>query len=217
MNRAIGCILIALLVLSVVHADDSKGFVPLFNGRNFAGWKGDTEAFFVATNKQGVAEIRSVPMKWGDLYTRKQYSDFILRFEYSVGEYGNNGIGLRVNYPCRSASFDGGFQIVLRDDLAYIGQETWRNDASIYGVMAAKNSAAKAPDKWNREEIVLKGGMLSVSVNGVEVLKANLDALSPADGKTHRGLRNRKGHIALLSRKSNTAVRNLQIKELGTE
>ena len=200
-----------LFSLFAFAADDA--FVPLFNGRDFSGWTGDTNAFEIVSGSGG-AEVRSIPMKWGDMYTVGQYSDFILRFEYLVGEYGNNGIGLRVKYPCRNASFDGGFQIVLRDDLAYIGQESWRNDASVYGVVASKNSNARAPDKWNREEISLKGGILRISVNDIEVLSANLDALSPADGLPHRGLRNRKGHIALLARKSCTAVRNLEIKAL---
>lgn len=206
-------LLVAGLVPFLSYAKD-RAFKPLFSAADYSGWTGDTNAFELVTDTNGVVEVRSVPMKWGDMYTTNQYSDFVLKFEYLVGEYGNNGIGLRVKYPCRNASFDGGFQVVLRDDVAYIGQEDWRNDASIYGVLASKNTNAKAPDQWNSEQIYLKGGRLKISVNGVEVLRANLDALKPADGRPHTGLGNRTGHIALLARKSRTVIRNLKIKPL---
>ena len=71
---------------------------PLFNGRDLAGWRGDTAGYTV---EEGVLVCR----KGGKtLETENEYGDFALTFEFRLEASGNNGIGIRVpkdGYPSR--------------------------------------------------------------------------------------------------------------------
>src|SRR5689334_24666924 len=79
-----------------VRADDKDdGFVPLFNGKDLAGWvvKGKPEGWQVT--KDGI--LRSEGGKGGEwLRSEKEYDDFILKVEWKVSKDGNSGVFLRV-------------------------------------------------------------------------------------------------------------------------
>src|SRR5438046_1268652 len=93
--------LLALTAMSAQDKKDEEGFKPIFNGKDLTGWvygkagKGE--------NKSGVgyqvdAENKIVfctVKDGGNLYTEKEYGDFILRFEFKLTENANNGIGIR--------------------------------------------------------------------------------------------------------------------------
>jgi len=69
-----------------------EGFTSLFNGINLHGWVGDTVAYGV---ENGL--IVTIPSKGsiGNLYTKNEYSDFIIRFEFQLTPAANNGLGIR--------------------------------------------------------------------------------------------------------------------------
>ena len=85
------------LVAAVVQADDKAaarekvdGFVQLFNGKNLDGWIGSTKGYSV---EDGV--LACLPKGGGNLLSAKQYSDFVLRFEFKLPSGGNNGLAIR--------------------------------------------------------------------------------------------------------------------------
>src|SRR5574344_1293469 len=66
------------------------GFVSLFNGKDLEGWIGATNGYSV---ENGILFCQ--PKGGGNLYTAKQYDNFILRFEFLVYTNSNNGLGIR--------------------------------------------------------------------------------------------------------------------------
>src|SRR5215203_5616056 len=82
-------------------ADDSKdggerGFTRLFNGKDTSGWiYGTTKG---VENKVGAGyqvnpetqALYTTAHDGGNLYTEKQYSNFIIRFEFKLAPGGNN-------------------------------------------------------------------------------------------------------------------------------
>jgi hypothetical protein len=71
--------------------------------------------------------------------------------------------------------------------------------------------------EWNRQEITAHGRRVSVVVNGVTVVDADLDAASAGgtmDGKDHPGLARPSGHIGFLGHGSRLEFRNIRIREI---
>ena len=54
----------------------SPGFVSIFDGKTLDGWVGAKHAYFV---KDGAITCRTG--SGGNLYTEKEYTDFVFRFE----------------------------------------------------------------------------------------------------------------------------------------
>jgi hypothetical protein len=73
----------------------AAGFVSLFNGQDLSGWTGENHSYAV---EDGTIVIRPTE-SGGNLYTEKEYSDFIFRFEFKLTPGANNGLGIRT--PCR--------------------------------------------------------------------------------------------------------------------
>src|SRR5439155_16439264 len=104
----------------LVTQEKEEGFTSIFNGKDLTGWvygkagKGE--------NKSGVgyqvdAENKIVyctVKDGGNLYTEKEYGDFVLRFEFKLTENANNGIGIRA--PLEGDSAYAGMEIQVLDD-----------------------------------------------------------------------------------------------------
>ena len=59
-------------------ATDDEGFVSIFNGKDFEGWAGPTQNY---ETKDGCIVCK--PRKGGTIYTKEEYSDFVVRFEFA--------------------------------------------------------------------------------------------------------------------------------------
>ncbi|HQU46995.1 MAG TPA: DUF1080 domain-containing protein, partial [Pirellulales bacterium] len=87
----------------------------------------------------------------GNLFTNKEYANFILRFEYRLEPGGNNGVGLRA--PLRGDAAYSGMESQILDDDApqYAKLEPGQYHGSIYKVLPAKRGAPKKAGEWNTE------------------------------------------------------------------
>jgi hypothetical protein len=71
--------------------------------------------------------------------------------------------------------------------------------------------------EWNSEEVTVKGRRVTVVVNDVTIVDADLDAASAGgtmDHKEHPGLKRATGHIGFLGHGSRLELRNIRIKEI---
>ena len=196
-----------------------QGFTPLFNGRNLDGWvygvRGGAEN---RTGKGYQVEngvIFSTADDGGNLYTAKEYADFVFRFDFKLTENANNGIGIRA--PLSGNAAYAGIEIQVLDDggSKYTALKPFQYHGSVYGVVAAKRGFQKPVGEWNSEEITAKGRRITVVLNGTTIVDANLDDVKDdAVMKAHPGLANTKGHIGLLGHGTRVEFRNLRIKEL---
>jgi len=200
--------LICLLALATAQAEE-EGFVPLFNGKDLTGWIGDTKGY--------VAEDGKIVCKpGGNLYTEKEYSDFIVRFEFKLTPGANNGLGIRTPPKGRPA-YDG-MEIQILDDTAekYAKLQPYQFHGSIYGVVPAERGHQKPVGEWNVEEVTAIGPKIKVVLNGVTIVDANLDEIKETmDHREHPGLHNKSGHIGFLGHGSVLEFRNIRVKEAG--
>jgi HEAT repeat protein len=200
---------------NLTSEEKTEGFVALFNGRNLNNWVGNKSSY--------VIEDETIVVKPGDgsggnLYTDKEYADFIFRFEFMLTPAANNGIGIRA--PLTGDAAYVGMEIQVLDDTApvYADLKPYQYHGSVYGVIPAKRGFLKPMGEWNYEEISAKGTQIRVILNGTVIVDG--DIAGPRDKGTldhneHPGLKNITGHIGFLGHGSELKFRNLRIKDLS--
>lgn len=205
--------LLMLFICSVGFAAD-PGFTTLFDGKDLNNWT------LVGKHGRGyvVEDGKIVCPKdgGGNLFTKAEYSDFVLRFEFRLEEGSNNGMGIRAPLEGDAAYQGMEIQILDHDAAIYKGKlKPAQYHGSIYDVVPAKTGFLKPTGEWNSEEITAKGRHITVKLNGTVITDANLDDVKdPAVLKKHPGLARSTGHIGLLGHDSRVEFRNLRVKPL---
>lgn len=193
-------------------AADADGFVPLFNGKDLSGWVGNVTGYLPEADGKLVC---SPNRGKGNLYTSKEYANFVLRFEFKLTPGANNGLGIRA--PTEGDAAYVGMEIQILDDSAevYKDIQPWQRHGSIYNVVAAKPGHLKSVGEWNSQEVTADGRHVVVKLNGATIVDANLDDVKdPKTLAAHPGLARKTGHIGFLGHGSPLAFRNIRIKEL---
>jgi hypothetical protein len=198
----------------VRSSGDEKGFVSLFDGNGLNGWKlmhGHGPGYVI---KDGT--IVCPKDGGGNLYTEKEYSNFVFRFEFKTEPGGNNGVGIRA--PLDGDAAYQGMEIQILDDghEMYKGKiKSEQHHGSVYDVIPARTGYLKPAGEWNTEEITANGSRIRVVLNGVIILDADLNIVQEdAVLKKHPGLKNKSGHIGFLGHGSLVEFRNIRIKPL---
>jgi hypothetical protein len=195
------------------HAQ-SDGFIPLFNGKNLDGWVGNKTSYKA---EDGMIVIDPDDAGGGNLFTEKEYGDFILRFEFQLTPGGNNGLGIHA--PLTGDAAYVGKEIQILDNTAekYAELQEYQFHGSVYGVIAAKKGFLKPVGEWNQEEVIVQHPKIKVILNGTTILEGDyLEASKNGtlDGKEHSGLQRSSGHIGFLGHGDVVRFRNIKIKEL---
>ncbi len=205
---------IAVAVLALSAAGAEPGFVSLFDGKTLDGWQivGQKGTGYLVENGLLVCPADG----GGNLFTTREYSNFVLRFEFRLFEGSNNGIGIRA--PLEGDAAYAGMEIQILDDGAprYQGKlRPAQYHGSIYDVIPAKQGFKNPTGEWNREEITAKGRLVTVVLNGTTIVDADLDSVhDPAVLKKHPGLARSSGHIGLLGHGTRVEFRDFRIREL---
>ncbi|PYV93064.1 MAG: DUF1080 domain-containing protein [Acidobacteria bacterium] len=198
---------------SVAIAED-PGFISLFDGKTLDGWTlvGKTGRGYVVENHVLVCPADG----GGNLFTRKEYSNFVVRFEFRTEPGGNNGVGIRA--PLEGDAAYAGMEIQILDDQAPVYQGKLRPaqyHGSIYDVVPARQGFLKKAGEWNQEEITASGRRITVMLNGTTIVDANLDSVKdPQVLKKHPGLARSQGHIGFLGHDTRVEFRSIRLKEL---
>jgi HEAT repeat protein len=198
----------------VTGEERSAGFRELFDGMSLFSWTGNTRDYLV---EEGNIVFHPNNGGSGNLYTREEYKDFILRFDFQLTPAGNSGIGIRA--PLEGDAAYVGMEIQVLDDGAdvYKNLQPYQYHGSVYGVIPAKRGYLKPVGEWNSEEISIQGNKIKVTLNGTVIVDGDIAEASKdgtIDHKNHLGLKNEKGHIGFLSHDSPVKFRNLRIKNL---
>jgi hypothetical protein len=211
-------VLLGIMTIPVARslaADEEKDFVPLFDGKSLDGWQivGKVGPGYVV--EDGV--IVCPKDGGGKLFTKKEYANFVFRFEYRLEPGGNNGVGLRAPLEGDAAYVGMESQILDDDAPQYAGKlEPGQYHGSIYKVLPAKQGAPKKAGEWNTEEIICDGRHIKVTVNGQVTVDGNLDEVKdPEVLKAHPGIQRKLGYVGFLGHGPEAvAFRNIRIKAL---
>ena len=208
--------------------EKKQGFELLFDGTNLDNFVG---------NKVGYVPINgciNVTANYGNesnLYTKKEYRDFIFRFEFCFLRPGvNNGVGIRTPMGV-DAAYDGmcEVQILDHDDPIYAGLREYQVHGSVYGVIPAKRIKHKPLGEWSEEEIRVQGNHITVTVNGEVIVDGDIKEackghnVAPdgsnnnpytVDHRNHPGMFNKTGHIGFLGHGAGLKFRAVRVLDL---
>ena len=190
------------------------GFVSLFDGQSLTGWVGNKSSYLV---KEGMIVIEPKGGGGGNLYTEKEYGNFILRFEFQLTPGANNGLGIHAPLEGDAAYVGKEFQILDNEAEKYAGLQTYQYHGSLYGVMSAKRGFLRPTGEWNQQEVRINHPYVTVILNGEVILEGNYLEASQSgtlDKKEHPGLTRSRGHIGFLGHGDLVRFRNIKIKEL---
>jgi len=211
----IPCLILLLPGLIIAQQkNDYKNYVSLFDGKSLAGWllMGKKGQGYLVENGNLVCPADG----GGNLFTVKEYANFIFDFEFRVSTGGNNGVGIRA--PLEGDAAFVGMEIQILDDEAPLYKGKLRPaqyHGSIYDVFPAKPGYLKKAGEWNHEQIKADGRHIQVILNTHTIVDANLDSVKdPAVLKKHPGLARTSGHIGFLGHESRVEFRQIRIKEL---
>lgn len=191
-----------------------EGFASLFNGKSLDNWElvGKTGRGYLAKN----GKIILPPKGGGNLFTKEEYSDFILRFEFKLEEGSNNGLAIRAPLKGGSLAYEGmELQIIDNKAEKYNDIKPWQKHGSLYNVRPAKTGYLKSAGEWNRQTVVVDGRQIEVILNGHTILDVDLDEVQdPKTLEKHPGLQRTSGRIGFLGHNEPVSFRNICIKEL---
>jgi len=199
----------------LTNNEEKKGFVQLFNGTDMTGWVGNKQGYVV---RDGIMICDPALGGGGNLYTEKEYGDFIFRFEFRLTPGTNNGLGIRAPLT-GNAAYDG-MELQILDDQSprYTGWlKDYQHHGSIYGVVPAKPGHLKPVGEWNYQQVTAKGKQITIKLNGETIVDADIEKESTPktkDGRDHPGLKRSKGHIGFCGHGDQVEFRNIRIKPL---
>jgi len=152
------------------------------------------------------------------LMSEREYGDFVIEFEFLLGDRGNSGFGVR--FPSRGDPAFDGIEVQMVDPRYYPPEYAFEPAELTGGLYKALPPRAQVfkPEQWNRYEITCRGSRIKVILNGTLLHDVDLAKETRA---VERGAplaqRPRRGHIGFqeLSRGgSHVQIRNVRIKEL---
>lgn len=193
----------SILATDVIAAED--GFVPLFNGKDTAGWhlrRKDGHNSWTIEN--GILKNTVNKGEHGtDLVTDKKFWNFTVRYEFQVPDGSNSGFYLRGRHELQ----------ILGD---YKGGKTSKGgNGAIYNHTAASEFASKPGGEWQTVEATIIGNKITVTLNGKKIhdnVECNKATGSEIDNKVTEP-----GPIFLQGDHGTVWFRNMRIKELAKE
>ena len=160
-------ILLATQVLA--QSPPASGWIPLFDGKDFKGWKINGDEKWEVEN--GTIFGESTQGKYSYLTTEKSYSDFVLRLKFKCESTGNSGVFLRSHITGESSTGPDieGMQVEIdptrhTGGLYESGRRGWVALPSPAGEKAIK------PNDWNDLEIAAEGSHYVTRLNGIQIV-----------------------------------------------
>lgn len=230
---SLGCLVVGCQTGAVgCGADDETLFVPIFNGRDLTGWEGATNTYYVTeAGELACGQKGGFGDKVPNLWTARDYTNFVIRFQVKLPENANNGLGLRTR-PNGHCSVEG-MEIQLLDDFGPLygyGPKAYKMRpnqycGSIYGVVAPRRgmngaSFLKPTGEWNDVEVMADGYRIRVTLNGEVVIDDDVsqyfdEGPKPLEGEKRPGLRNTFGRLHWCGHGYDVRWRNIRILELN--
>jgi hypothetical protein len=190
----------------------TEGFQSIFNGKDLGNWQGPVDNYEV---KDGALVCK--PGKGGTIYTKEEYSDFVVRLEFKTPPGGNNGLALR--YPGKGdTAYEGMCELqVLDDNYDTVKGKIDPRQAhgSAYGMVAAARGYHHPVGEWNFQEVTVKGSTIKVELNGTIILNADLSKVTEyMGGKPHAGKDRTSGYFGFAGHNDPVAFQKVQIRKL---
>jgi hypothetical protein len=218
---------------TLTAAEKKQGWVLLFDGKSFDGWRKCNGAAMPANwaiEDQAMKVFTAEGKKPGEgsggdiLYGTKPFRNFELSIDWKVEKAGNSGIFYSVREVPGQAIYYAAPEVQVLDNVDATDNKIASHLAgSLYDMVAADPKTVKPAGQWNTIVIRVKDGRATHTQNGVKVVEYTLwtpawDALvKDSKFKTFPGFTEgiaREGYIGLQDHGYAIWFRNIKIREL---
>ncbi len=164
--------LIGLVACSLTAAEKHKP-LPLFDGKTFAGWEGDTNKTWRIADGALVGGSLAAPVPRNEfICTTRRYTNFVLRLKFKLlgGEMANGGVQIRTERIPNHFEVMG-YQADMGDPAWWgcLYDESRRKKLLALSDTAAVNKVLKRGD-WNEYVIRCEGKRIVLAINGVQTV-----------------------------------------------
>ena len=197
-------------------ARDADGFVEYINGKDLSNWQGAVENYEV---KDGAIVCKQG--KGGDLLTKEEFENGIIRVEFKLPKAGNNGIALRT--PIDGHSSKDGLELQVIDSDGYNekqaaagkpGLKPEQYHGSLYHCVGAKHGFLRPVGEWNFQEIEVQGQKIKVTLNGTKILDVDISTFDRSQiAHPPKGLDHTKGFIGFAGHSDPVVFRSFKVKK----
>lgn len=201
-------------ITALSEAEKKQGFSMLFDGSNMDEWVGNKAGYVL---EEGAIVVHPEGNGAGNLYTKEEYADFEYRFEFQLTPGANNGLGIRAPLEGDAAYVGMELQILDNEAAMYKDLQPYQYHGSVYGVIPSKRGYLLPIGEWNKEEVVVKGSKIKITLNGTVILYGDIKEASKngtMDHKDHPGLKRKTGHIGFLGHGDVLRFKNIRVKKM---
>jgi len=155
-------VILAGSLFSAMAADSEEGFVSLFDGKTFKGWKKAKENPDTWKIENGALVARG-PRCHLFYDADKPFKNFEFKAEVMTEPGSNGGIYFHTKYQ-EEGWPKSGFETQVNNT-----HSDWKKTGSLYDVVNVRQSAAK-DNTWWTQHIIVKGNHVTVKVDGKTVM-----------------------------------------------
>jgi hypothetical protein len=213
--------------------EKKSGWVLLFNGKNFTGWRqyNGTEM-----PKNWIIEDNAMKVFTGEgknpgqgsggdiIYSIKKFKNFELSIDWKVSEMGNSGIFYYVREVPDQGIYYAAPEVQVLDNVKATDNKVASHLAgSLYDMLPADPITVKPTGEWNNIVITVKDGKVTHIQNGVKVVEYELwtpkwdEMVANSKFKSFPGFLEgiaKEGYIGLQDHGYAIWFRNIKIREL---
>ncbi len=171
-------LLLAALVVSPVQAQKKKkekGWVAIFDGKSFDGWKLTTDSPSTFTIEEGTIKVAGprAHLFYDGAVGNHDFKNFSFKADIKTMPGANSGMFIHTTY--QPDGWPGqGYEIQVNQS-----HTDWRKTGSVYSFQDVKEVYAK-DGEWYTEEIEVQGKHVTVKVNG-QVINDYMEPETPKD------------------------------------
>ena len=158
-----------------------KGFVPLFDGKTFAGWKVNEEHPATFSIEDGMIKVAGdrTHLFYEGTTANHDFKNFELKLKAKTMPGSNSGIFIHTVYQ-KEGWPNKGYEVQVNQT-----HDDWRKTGSLYSFSDVKENLAK-DNEWYNYDITVKGKHIVIKVNDkVAVDYTEPDTLPEGRGERH--------------------------------
>lgn len=158
----------------------------------------------------------------GDIVTKQEFENFVLKFQWKISEGGNSGVMYRVSLGDKKPYLSGPEYQVLDDAKHHDGKNPSTSAGALYALYVLQNKQLNAVGQWNTSKIVLNGSKVEHWLNGTKVVDAEIgsadwtEKVAASKFKTWEKFgKNSKGHLCFQDHGDKVWYRDITVDVLG--
>ena len=158
----------------------------------------------------------------GDIVTKQEFKNFVLKFEWKISEGGNSGVMYRVSLGDKKPYLSGPEYQVLDDSKHHDGKKPSTSAGSLYALYVPQNKTLNPVGQWNTSKIVLNGSKVEHWLNGNKVVDAEIgsadwkEKVEASKFKTWEKFgKNDKGHLCFQDHGNKVWYRSITVDVLS--